>query len=74
MSTKFLMWSTMPTHATPIIISKVLLLVTYVQPSSVTAPWKLSLIRLVSMTCINAKVTPTNETMYCYHIKALELV
>ena len=34
----------------------------------------LTLIMLVSMTCINAKATPTNHTNYSCHIKTIELV
>ena len=32
------------------------------------------LLKLVSMTCIMAKATPTNDTDYSYYIQAVELI
>ena len=33
-----------------------------------------ALIRLVSMTRMDAYITPTNDTNYSFHIKAIELI
>ena len=69
------------TYATPIFITEVFRLVTQVQLllTNVTVNLRLiqcylSLIGLISTTCINAKATPINDTDYNCHTTAVELV
>ena len=71
----------MLTYATPIFITELFHLVTYVQHylndfySKVMAYIVLNahiVIRLVSMVCFNEKATPINDTDHNFHIKAVE--
>ena len=67
-----------PTHS---FITEALCLSTYIQLYHMTdnvnsqlTQLKLTLIRLVSMMHFNYKATPTNDTDYSYHIKAVNFV
>ena len=69
------------TYTTPTFITEVLRLVTQVQLLLTTVAVNqcltqhyLTLSRLVSTTCINAKATPINDKDYYCHITAIKLV